>query len=179
MSYLFRGNKRYFNFLAALEEEGKEYRKMGREYMMKSQQCNSDYKKKAARMTHTLRQVGAREFKHNTEQDQSGNFFTTPSKTMRPATKQKITINKRDFSNTSKQKLPKVSFLTANPSRAVSSQWPVRPSSAIRILQPPKLEKYQNMADENLYRKEKDPPIIHGTGIQNNTFDNRNTIHTS
>lgn len=160
MSYLFREKKRYFDFLESLEKEEQEFRRINQEFAMKSEICNNEYKIRAKTATHTLRRIGAREIRKVDPK-------SLTSKPRAVTSINKSRTNKPDsikYKN-STQRANNESFLNTSPARLVSSQWPVRPNSAYRILAPvAKLRKYDEM-NEEAYKKTKDPPLIHGTGI--------------
>lgn len=167
MSYLFRGKKKYFDFIESLEKEEEEFRKLNQEYSAKSEMCNHDYKIQAQHVTQTLRRLGAREIRH-----------VNPSRTTKSRTPTSINKSRANsYKNTSQNhsSAPSTnneSFLNTSPARIVSKQWPVRPNSAYRILAPvTKFKKYNEM-NEGAYITTKDPPLIHSTGISNSTISN-------
>lgn len=161
MSYLFRGNRKYFDFIESLEKEEQEFRKMNQECAAKSEMCNNEFKIQARNVTNTLRRVGAREIRH-----------VQPSKTAK--SRSTASIKKTNIITTNQNKTinpnsNKGSFLNTKPARLVSKKWPIRPNSAFRILTPQsKLNKFNDL-DDDFYTKQKDPPLIHSTGISNSS----------
>lgn len=168
MSYLFRGKKRYFDFIESLEKEEQEFHRINQEYAAKSEMCNIDYKIKAQHVTQTLRRLGAREIRHVDPLKHTAKSRASTSINKSRTNKYKNSTQQKN--NAAAAGMNNGSFLNTSPARLVSNQWPVRPSSAYRILTPvTKMKKYNDM-DEDVYKKTKDPPLIHSTGISNISF---------
>ena len=151
MSYLFRDNPGYFEFLESVEREEVAFRQMARDYAYKSALNNRDYRNKVAYVNSTLRSVKKKEIQKADSQNLSK---TAKRKAAKSFTLPKGKVKRQEG----------LSYLNSSPAHIMSTEWPVRPTSAQRILSPTKLKRYQEM-NESEYVVPKDPPIIHNTGI--------------
>ncbi|OHS98171.1 hypothetical protein TRFO_09025 [Tritrichomonas foetus] len=150
--------------MQALEQEEIAFRQMGREYAIKSELNNKEYKLKVANATNLLRTAGKREVRKVNQKDIiRSRIQTAPPKNIKSSLEKSVKKSSEKVVDKSIEKEPP-SFLHTSPVQILSTEWPVRPTSAHRILSPAKLTRYKEMNEEE-YKKTKDPPIIHNTGL--------------
>jgi hypothetical protein len=148
MSHLFRNNPKCFPLISALEHECAAFRDMSREYSMKSEERDREFKRQAKQSQLTIRRLDKRDIRQ------------TDVRTLRKlAAEHKAAVMARD--RALQRRDERVSY--EYPSKPISTKWPVRSSSAKRVLAPARLGELDQYAE--VLRLPSDAPVIHGTGI--------------
>lgn len=149
MSDLFRGNKKYYDFIRAMEVENNYLRQMNAEYSAKTVKCNTDFQTVDSKTKHALQRIEPRK--------------------LRDRTTARETYKKKDpFIDTHPSQKKSKSYFDTPPAKDISHKWPVRANSAQRILSPAKL---REASDGRPYQE---APLIHNTGIMLTTPKPRN-----
>lgn len=145
----FLGSNKCYSLIVALENEHDALREMYAKYGVKSKENNREYIKTRNRAMTTIRCLKTRELKG-------------PREEARKAIEAQN--NRRMRTTTQPRKDRSISPLYEYPARPESRSWPVRKTSASRLLAPKKLEELKDY--DGVLRAPKDLPIIHSTGIK-------------